>query len=167
LSQDQSIDLILLFVVSAACASIVAIGFVAGTLKEPAIWPRAWHLALSVAALMCSSLLIQTVFAFHYARRNYDRAARDSAEPAEPRFPGKREPACMDFAYDSLVIGMTSQVSADAVTSRRMRRPRNVEDRYASSSSNLAQSRSRAGRLAVREVDCSSTDVAARTLGHN
>ena len=101
---------------------LVAIGFVVGTIKELAFWPRTWHLALTVAALASSWLLIQTVFAFHYARRYYDRARRDSAEPAELLFPGKREPDYLDFAYYSFVIGMTSQVSDVAVTSRRMRR---------------------------------------------
>lgn len=52
LSQDQSSYLIFLFVVSAACASIVAIDFVAATIKELTCWPRAWHPALTVAALM-------------------------------------------------------------------------------------------------------------------
>ena len=122
LSQDQSSYLIFLFVVSAACASIVAIGFVAATIKELTFWPRAWHLALTVVALMSSWLLIQTVFAFHYARRYYDRAGRGGAEPVDLLFPGKREPDYLDFAYYSFVIGMTSQVSDVAVTSRRMRR---------------------------------------------
>jgi uncharacterized membrane protein len=69
LSQDQSSYLIFLLVVSAACASIVVIGFVAATTRELTFWPRAWHLALAVAALISPWLLIQTVFAFHYARR--------------------------------------------------------------------------------------------------
>jgi uncharacterized membrane protein len=122
LSQDQSGYLIFIFVVGASCASIVAIGFVVGTIRELAFWPRTWHLALTVAALASSWLLIQTVFAFHYARRYYVRARRESAEPAELLFPGKREPDYLDFAYYSFVIGMTSQVSDVAVTSRRMRR---------------------------------------------
>ncbi len=122
LAQDQSGYLIFLFVVGAACASIVAIGFVVGTIRELAFWPRAWHLALTVAALASSWLLIQTVFAFHYARRYYDRRAHAGSEPPELQFPGKREPDYLDFAYYSFVIGMTSQVSDVAVTSRRMRR---------------------------------------------
>jgi uncharacterized membrane protein len=122
LSQDQSSYLIFLFVVSAACASIVAIGFVAVTIRELPFWPRAWHLALTVAALMSSWLLIQTVFAFHYARRYYDAEAAGSAGKPELLFPGGREPDYLDFAYYSFVIGMTSQVSDVAVTSRRMRR---------------------------------------------
>ena len=74
LSQDQSGFFIFLFVVGAACASIVAIGFVVGTIRDLPFWARTWHLALTVVALISSWLLIQTVFAFHYARRYYDRA---------------------------------------------------------------------------------------------
>lgn len=122
LSQDQSGFFIFLFVLGAAYASIVAIGFVVGTIRDLPFWARTWHLALTVVALMSSWLLIQTVFAFHYARRYYDRARHDSAETAELLFPGKREPDYLDFAYYSFVIGMTSQVSDVAVTSRRMRR---------------------------------------------
>jgi uncharacterized membrane protein len=121
LAQDQSSYLIFLFVVSASCVSIVAIGFVTGTIRELTFWPRAWHLALAVTALMSSWLLIQTVCAFHYARTYYDGARKEGAEPADLLFPGKRQPDYLDFAYFSFVIGMTSQVSDVAVTSRRMR----------------------------------------------
>ena len=121
LAQDQSSYLIFLFVVGASCASIVAIGFVAGTIRELPFWSKTWHLALTIVALLSSWLLIQTVFAFHYARRFYDGYDPNGAEPASLAFPGKREPDYLDFAYYSFVIGMTSQVSDVAVTSRRMR----------------------------------------------
>jgi uncharacterized membrane protein len=121
LGQDQSGYVIFLFVVVAACASIVAIGFVVGTIKELALWSRAWHLGLTIDALISSWLLIQTVFAFHYARRYYGILGRKRASPPELLFPGNREPDYMDFAYYSFVVGMTSQVSDVAVTSRQMR----------------------------------------------
>jgi uncharacterized membrane protein len=122
LVQDQSSYVIFLFVVSAAFASIVAIGFVGGTVSALGFWPRTWHLALTVVALVSSWLLIQTVFAFHYARRYYDPAAREGADSAGVVFPGKREADYLDFVYYSFVVGMTSQVSDVVVTSRRMRR---------------------------------------------
>jgi uncharacterized membrane protein len=121
LSQDQSGYVIFLFVVGAACASIVAIGFVVSTIKELAFWSRAWHLTLTIDALISSWLLIQTVFAFHYARRYYAIVRRQRTTPAELLFPGGREPDYLDFAYYSFVVGMTSQVSDVAVTSRQMR----------------------------------------------
>jgi uncharacterized membrane protein len=121
LSQDQSVYVIFLFVVVASCASIIAIGFVVGTIRDLPFWSRAWHFAMTVAALVSSWLLIQTVFAFHYAHRYY--AGADGESPARRLlFPGGRDPDYADFAYYSFVVGMTSQVSDVAVASRSIRR---------------------------------------------
>jgi uncharacterized membrane protein len=122
LSQDLSGFLIFLFVVSASCASIVAIGFVVGTIKDLPFWSRAWHLTLTVVALISSWVLIQTVFAFHYARSYYADENRSPSAARELSFPGNRDPDYLDFAYYAFVIGMTSQTSDVAVTSHRMRR---------------------------------------------
>ena len=122
LSQDQSGFFIFLFVVGAACASIVAIGFVVGTIRELPFWARAWHLTLTIVALVSSWLLIQTVFSFHYAHRYYAGPHGEPAPAAPLLFPGKREPDYLDFAYYAFVVGMTSQVSDVAVASRSMRR---------------------------------------------
>ena len=122
LGQDQSGFIIFLFVVGASCASIVAIGFVVGTIQELAFWPRTWHLALTIDALISSWLLIQTVFAFHYARRYYVFLRGERTALAGLLFPGDREPDYLDFAYYSFVVGMTSQTSDVAVRSRQMRR---------------------------------------------
>jgi uncharacterized membrane protein len=122
LGQDQSGYVIFLFVVVASCASIVAIGFVVSTIRELAFWSRAWHLALTIDALISSWLLIQTVFAFHYARRYYSILTGERRASPELVFPGNRDPDYLDFAYYSFVVGMTSQVSDVAVTSRQMRR---------------------------------------------
>jgi uncharacterized membrane protein len=122
LSQDQSGFFILLFVVGAACASIVAIGFVVGTIRDLGYWARAWHLALTIVALIVSWLLIQTVFAFRYAHRYYAGPHGEPAPAAPLLFPGGREPDYLDFAYYAFVVGMTSQTSDVAVASRGIRR---------------------------------------------
>lgn len=122
LAQDQSSYAIFMFVVSAACAGVVAIGFLANSLKELTFWPRAWHLALSIVVLISSWMMIQTVFAFHYARRYYVLRHRGKSEVSGLQFPGNTDPDYMDFAYYSFVVGMTSQVSDVAVLSRPMRR---------------------------------------------
>jgi uncharacterized membrane protein len=70
---DQSGYVIFLLVTTAAAASFVAIGFLAGNLRDLEFWPRAGYLTLTVAALLLSWLLIQTLFAFHYARLYYAR----------------------------------------------------------------------------------------------
>jgi uncharacterized membrane protein len=122
LGQDTSGYIIFLFVVCAACASVVAIGFVVATIKDLPFWTKAWHLTLTIVALTSSWLLIQTVFSFHYARRYY----RDERGPGKNAgglaFPGGADPDYMDFAYYSFVVGMTSQVSDVQATSSIMRR---------------------------------------------
>jgi uncharacterized membrane protein len=88
LSQDQSGFFIFLFVVGAACASIVAIGFVVGTIRDVPFWSRAWHLTLTIVALVSSWVLIQTVFAFHYAHRYYAGPHSEPTPAAPLLFPG-------------------------------------------------------------------------------
>ncbi len=122
LREDQSGLFISLFVVGAACASIVAIGFVVGTIRDLPFWARAWHLTLTVVALVSSWLLIQTVFTFRYAHRYYAGPHGEPTPTAALVFPGGREPDYLDFAYFAFVVGMTSQVSDVAVASRSMRR---------------------------------------------
>ena len=121
-SYDQAAYVIFLLVTIAACASIVAIGFVVGDVKSMGFWPKALHVGLSIAALLVSWMLIQTVFAFHYARRYYALASVRGGRGAGLAFPGVEQPAYFDFAYCSFVIGMTSQVSDVTVTTAEMRR---------------------------------------------
>ena len=119
---DQSGYVIFLLVTTAAGASFVAIGFLAGNLKALEFWPRAGYLTLTVAALLLSWLLIQTLFAFHYARLYYARPGDGDEHQRGLKFPDEGEPDYLDFAYYACVIGMTSQVSDVAVMARHMRR---------------------------------------------
>lgn len=121
-SQDQGAFVIFLAVVTAACASVVAIALLIAEVKNATVWLRSWHLALAVLALTLSWLLIQTLFGFHYARRYYTHSSDPDCEPKGLAFPGGHEPDFLDFAYFSFVVGMTSQTSDVAVTGRHMRR---------------------------------------------
>ena len=121
-AQDQSGYVIFLLVVTAASASFVAIGFLAGDIKGMPFWQRTEHLTLSVAALLLSWLLIQTLFGFHYARLYYSHHPGTAEHRGGLKFPGDKEPDYLDFAYYSFVVGMTSQVSDVAVLTRRVRR---------------------------------------------
>ena len=119
---DSSGFVIFLFVVTAASASVVAIGFLVGDIKNLPFWPRTLRLSLSVAALLLSWLLIHTLFAFHYARLYYSQLEGDDTHHRGLKFPDDDEPDYLDFLYYSFVVGMTSQVSDVAVLSRPMRR---------------------------------------------
>jgi uncharacterized membrane protein len=119
---DQSGHVIFLLVVTAASASFVAIGFLVGDIKSMPFWQRTEHLTLSVAALLLSWLLIQTLFGFHYARLYYSHHTGTTENRGGLKFPGDKDPDYLDFAYYAFVVGMTSQVSDVAVLTRPMRR---------------------------------------------
>lgn len=108
-------------VVSAACASTVAVALAVDTGKTLHGWARWGHLALAMASLASSWLLLQTVFALHYARVYYRRGDEGDLVGGLV-FPGGQAPDYLDFLYFSAVVGMTSQVSDVAVASRHMRR---------------------------------------------
>ena len=80
---DQAAYVTFLLVTNAACASIVAIGFVMGDVKSLDFWPKALHVGLAIAALLLSWMLIHTVFAFHYARRYYAPASVREVRPRD------------------------------------------------------------------------------------
>jgi uncharacterized membrane protein len=66
---------------------------------------------------LLSWAFIHTIFALHYAHEFYDVTAGGLAFPQ-----GSADPDYWDFVYFSFVIGMTSQVSDVAVTSKELRR---------------------------------------------
>jgi uncharacterized membrane protein len=119
---DPGVHVIFLMVIFAASASFVAIGFMAGEIRDLPVWGRAARLTLSVTALFLSWLLIHTLFAFHYARLYYFLPKGKASHHRGLKFPDDDEPDYLDFAYYSFVVGMTSQVSDVAVLSRPMRR---------------------------------------------
>ncbi|MDB5894833.1 MAG: hypothetical protein JWQ88_2364, partial [Rhodoferax sp.] len=120
--QDQSSPLLFVVLVVAGLASVVAIVEMLQNVKDLKESQRAWHIALSMAALALSWLLIQTTFAFRYAHRYYQEEMNNKVAGAGLDFPGKLDPDYFDFLYYSFVVGMTSQVSDVQVTSREMRR---------------------------------------------
>jgi uncharacterized membrane protein len=74
--------------------------------------------AFGVFTILCSWLLVHTVFALRYAHLYY-------TEPAggiDFKSHGNERPDYLDFAYTAFTIGMTFQVSDTDITRREMRR---------------------------------------------
>src|ERR1044071_5701427 len=123
--QDLSHILIFIFVLVAACAGLFAVGFL--FFNKTVIVQHSHfvaHLVMSLIAVICSWMLVHTVFGLRYAHTYYG----DPDGPTGPRshagglqFPGDKEPDYMDFAYFSSTIGMTFQVSDVVITSRDFR----------------------------------------------
>ena len=123
LANDQGRVAVLSLVVIAIAASVAAIFFLLEKPKD-AGGPPAIQVALAVATIVCSWLLMHVMFALHYAHRFYRDDPRTAEKDATGglNFPGTEMPHYWDFVYFSFVIGMTSQVSDVQVTSRAMRR---------------------------------------------
>ena len=115
-SYDPGTATLYAVVVATAFVSLVGVLLVtdaARTLTGAARW---LHIALALATLTATWLLIQTVYALRYARRYY------TGDAGGLLFPGGGTPTYSDFAYFAAVIGMTSQVSDVAIASAPMRR---------------------------------------------
>jgi uncharacterized membrane protein len=122
LAQDQSHWMLSGLLLLSVFTSAGAIALMLQHVKDLATVERLAHLALSMLALAASWLLMQTVFAFHYAYLYYQSESRGHAMGAGLQFPGKLPPDYVDFLYYAHVVGMTSQVSDVIVTARHMRR---------------------------------------------
>lgn len=125
-SQTEDINrvVIAILVICAAIASLFAVIYVLGSSKDLNPKLLGLHIALSVASVVGSWLLVHTVFTLRYAHYYYLReqshAQEDHAGGLD--FPGDKLPDYCDFAYFSFVLGMTFQVSDVQITSRLMRR---------------------------------------------
>jgi len=120
--QDSSATVIFLSVIVAACASLFALFYLLGTVKDLSKGKMSEHVALAVSTVLCSWALVHTVFALRYANLFYLGGNESSDPRAGLDFPGEKAPDYMDFTYFSFVIGMTFQVSDVQITSRRIRR---------------------------------------------
>jgi uncharacterized membrane protein len=122
--QDEGRLVILSLITAAACASLLAIGFIMHQTQNVSTGILFLHLGLSVVTIVGSWSLVHTIFTLHYAHGYYQDNLSTSPED-EMRgleFPNTPEPDYWDFLYFSFVIGMTGQVSDVQVTSRVMRR---------------------------------------------
>jgi uncharacterized membrane protein len=124
--QDLSHILIFIFVLVTACAGLFSVGFLffsKQAFQEPVHF---WiHLFAALIAVICSWMLVHTVFGLRYAHTYYgdpDGPLGPKTHAAGLQFPGDREPDYVDFAYFSFVIGMTFQVSDVVITSRDFRK---------------------------------------------
>jgi len=121
LRQDEGRIAILILTIAAAVASL---GAILGELSSSQGATRTPHeLVLAAITIALSWGFVHTIFALHYAHDYY--GARGE-EKHGLKFPGEDAPDYWDFVYFSFVIGMTSQVSDVAVTSRSIRRTVNA-----------------------------------------
>jgi len=118
--QDEGAFSILILSIVATLASLVAVVFEIGGVKQAPHIEQAWPALLAFTTILLSWTFVHTIFSFHYAHEYYGEG-RDK-KIGGLNFPGDDEPDYWDFLYFSLVIGMTSQVSDVGITSKVIRR---------------------------------------------
>lgn len=123
-AQDLSRIVLFTFVVVAACAALLAVGYLVRARTPEMHTALKSNVVLALSTVAVSWGLLHTLYSLHYAHIYYgDSDEPDDAGMAEGLdFPKERTPDYFDFAYFSFVIGMTCQVSDVQVTSSRMRR---------------------------------------------
>ena len=118
----SSRNLIYIFFVVAACASLAAVAFALVTAKTMSGARFAAHIGLAISTVILSWLVVHTIFTLHYAHVFYSSRHDDTIARGLIFPDGHLEPNYLDFAYFSFVIGMTSQVSDVQINSREIRR---------------------------------------------
>jgi uncharacterized membrane protein len=106
-----------LLLIGASVASLLGVGFVIAASGNSKGSAKAAYVAFAVATVFLSWAVVHTVYTLRYARLYYGGRARGINFHQTP----EREPQYIDFAYVSLTVGMTFQVSDPEVTSTVMR----------------------------------------------
>ncbi|MCF0074109.1 DUF1345 domain-containing protein [Dyadobacter sp. CY261] len=124
-AQDSGRILIFLFVVVASFVSLFAILFLLQDARRTAPWSDlTLHVIVSFSCVICSWILVHTVFTLRYAHLYYRTLKSDGKnhQPSGLEFPNEPQPDYLDFTYFSFVIGMTFQVSDVTISSKDIRR---------------------------------------------
>jgi uncharacterized membrane protein len=103
-----------------AIASLTSLGAIVALLGHSQAGDREpMQLVLAIVTILLSWGFIHVIFAVHYANEYYSGQRRKAVAMI---FPKDDEPDYWDFLYFSFVVGMTSQVSDVAVSSKSARR---------------------------------------------
>jgi uncharacterized membrane protein len=105
--QDAGAWAVLALTLAAAIASLAAIAAELPAGRNAQGLESALHIALVLGTIVLSWVLIQAVFAVHYAHEFHGA----EAAPGMLVFPGDNQPTMADFCYFAFTIGMTFQTS--------------------------------------------------------
>jgi len=121
---DEGRGAILGLVLGAAAASVWAVGVELSIAKDShGALMKGAHIGLAFVTVVASWLMVQMIFALHYAHEWYGVDEDDGAADAEGiEFPGHEAPDYWDFLYFSVVIGVACATADANITSKGLRR---------------------------------------------
>jgi uncharacterized membrane protein len=119
---DEGRGFILALVLVAAAASVWAIAAELGFAKEAKGLMKLLRITLAFATVVASWLMVQMIFALHYAHEFYGVDEDDGARDAGGlEFPRDTEPNYWDFLHFSIVIGAACATADVNFTSKGLR----------------------------------------------
>jgi uncharacterized membrane protein len=125
-AQDEGQGLTLFLSVTAAIASIVAIGVELSLAKDEHGFEKLVRIALAFSTIALSWFFTHLIFALHYAHEYYSPETCPDQPDHHQRgglgFPGDEAPDYWDFVHFAVIIGVASQTADIAFTSKPLRR---------------------------------------------
>jgi len=120
---DEGRGAISFLVVVAAAASVWAVGAELSLAKEAHGILKAAHVVAAFVTVVASWMMVQLIFALHYAHEWYGVDDDDGARDAKGiEFPGDEAPDYWDFLYFSTVIGVACATADANICSKGLRR---------------------------------------------
>jgi len=119
---DEGRGVILALVLLAAAASVWAVGAELSLAKDAKGLMKALRIGLAFGTVIGSWLMVQMIFALHYAHEFYGVDEDDGVRDAGGlEFPGDKEPDYWDFLHFSIVIGAACATADVNFTSKGLR----------------------------------------------
>ena len=121
--EDEGRGLILTLVLIAAAASVAAIAAELSLAKAAHGLFKAGHIGLAFGTVTASWLMVQVVFALHYAHEYYDENVDCVGEDRKGlHFPGGEIPDYWDFVHFAVIIGVACATADVEFRSKPLRR---------------------------------------------
>jgi len=118
--EDGGRPIMFLIVLLSAFGGLLAVFILLAKTRDAANTSSWVDVTLSMLGMFGSWFLLHTIYTSRYAHLYYDVQGGEIKKGLQ--FPNDEEPSFIDFAYHSIVIGMTFQVSDINITSREMRK---------------------------------------------
>lgn len=122
-ADDEGRGFILALTLFAAAASVYAISAELSMAKDAHGFAKVEHIVLAFFTVVASWLMVQMIFALHYAHEYYGVDEDDGVSDSEGiDFPGHEAPDYWDFLYFSTVIGVACATADANIASKGLRR---------------------------------------------
>ncbi|MBU1379010.1 MAG: DUF1345 domain-containing protein [Alphaproteobacteria bacterium] len=120
--QDEGQAVILCLVLAACIVSLAVVGLELSQAQHDHGLQKGVRVATAFVTLTGSWLVMQMVFALHYAHEYYAADPKTKKDTGGLLFPGGEAPDYWDFLHFSIVIGVASQTADIAFTAKPLRR---------------------------------------------